>query len=146
MNSGSPDPYSGLLTTTFISIGPPLQPLSLLPLLTILSLLPTGGATLHFILGPVNGQDCLSLTLNRETRASPSPSFPSSPEPGVQISIAELLASGDRVLSKLCHMTLWQRAGSRCSLGYFWKHVAISGDTSPFPLFCLIWLIGLPTL
>lgn len=42
-------------------------------------------------------------------------------EHGVGISIAELLASGDKALSVLSPI-LWPRSGSRCSHGYFWKY------------------------
>lgn len=100
LNSGSLDSDSGLLTTTCISTGPPLQLLLLLLLLTILSFLPTESWVGHTLLTAASLQALswpgLPLTSNRGNTFL-------QPEPGVGISIVELLASGDRVLSVLPH-------------------------------------------
>lgn len=100
LNSGSLDSDPGLLTTTCISAGLPVKLLLLLLLLTILSFLPTENWVGHTLLTAASLQapswPDLPLTSNRGNTFL-------QPEPGVGISIVELLASGDRVLSVLPH-------------------------------------------
>lgn len=107
LNAGSPDPDSGLFTTS-VSVGPHSSHSPCCPSWQLCLHCPQVGphsTYCSFIPGPVNGQDCCWPTartafFDLEHR---KPLSRSSPEPGVGISIAELLASGDRVLSVVPH-------------------------------------------
>lgn len=127
-NSGCLDPDAGLLTS--ISVGPLLLPLPWLPLLMVLSLLPTGGWVGHAPLTAASLQ-ALSrpgrpLTSNRGNLCSPDRAW-----------------AGDfhSRVAGLWWSTFFSFATWSCDRGLRpGAALVISGNTSPFPVFCQIGL------
>lgn len=97
-----------------MSVGPPLPPLFWLLLLTVClhcsQVGPQGATAASLLAASRPGLPFFDLEQRKQ-----------SPEPEVGISIAELLASGDRVLSVLPH-DLVAEGWVQVQLGYFWKH------------------------